>query len=364
MRTIFCTTVEAVQCLTDQTGRNIRTCKKDKTYSVLGGGGRKNFFALSPSYAQSPKDHEKSLCPTVLQLRWVISTWWDENMTLFVFSACYEIHWNWFCGRKQIKNAKIRRGAFLAKSALIGKSIFRTQQINAVHGRCSSSGVLRHIPSNFTRSVRRRIVLQFWALSGGIDMLSWPKVLSKWADGLGQVHCQYGTLAKLRTSCPCGMEFEVMMFFFEGDWYVHKNSSLRMFWYRDLNSSHFFPRFGLLEHEANRTPDISATFIGSRTKFYKRKRMYVCPARKRKASSLSVSYRLNRFNRCSRWRTTPRQILCQNMVRTWYNSWYSNKLNFKIRFSTFNWSKLVAEIFRKLHGLNPRSQSKTDIFDL
>ena len=34
----------------------------------------------------------KSPCPTVLQLRWVISTWWDENMTLFVFSACYEIH--------------------------------------------------------------------------------------------------------------------------------------------------------------------------------------------------------------------------------------------------------------------------------
>ena len=46
-----------------------------------------------------------------------------------------------------------------------------------------------------------------------------------------------------------------------------QNSSLRMFWYRDLNSSHFFPRFGALEHEANRTPDISATFIGSRKSF-------------------------------------------------------------------------------------------------
>ena len=62
-----------------------------------------------------------------------------------------------------------------------------------------------------------------------------------------------------------------------------QNSSLRMFWYRDLNSSHFFPRFGLLEHKANRTPDISATFIGSCKKFCKRKRMSVCPARKTKA---------------------------------------------------------------------------------
>ena len=79
-----------------------------------------------------------------------------------------------------------------------------------------------------------------------------------------------------------------------------QNSSLRMFWYRDLNSSYFFPRFGALKHEANRTLNISATFIGSRKKFCKRNRMSVCPARKRKASILSVSYRLNRFHRCSR----------------------------------------------------------------
>ena len=96
-----------------------------------------------------------------------------------------------------------------------------------------------------------------------------------------------------------------------------QNSSLRMFWYRDLNSSHFFPHFGALEHEANRTPDISATVIGSRKKFCKRNRMSVCPAWKRKPSILSVSYRLNRLNRCSRGRTTPLQTLCQNMVRTW-----------------------------------------------
>ena len=56
-----------------------------------------------------------------------------------------------------------------------------------------------------------------------------------------------------------------------------------MFWYRDLNSPHFFPRFGALEHEANRTPDISATFIGSRKKFCKHNRMSVCLGKKTKA---------------------------------------------------------------------------------
>ena len=87
-----------------------------------------------------------------------------------------------------------------------------------------------------------------------------------------------------------------------------QNGSFRVFWYRDLNSSHFFPRFGLLEHGANRTPDISSTFIGSPKKFCKRKRMSVCPRTKRKPSLLSLSYRLNRFNRCSRRRTMPLQI--------------------------------------------------------
>ena len=83
-----------------------------------------------------------------------------------------------------------------------------------------------------------------------------------------------------------------------------QNGTLRMFWYRDLNSSHFFPRFGALMHEANRRPDLSATFIGSCKKFYKHIRMSVCPAWKRKASISSVSYRLNRLNRLSRGRTS------------------------------------------------------------
>ena len=122
-----------------------------------------------------------------------------------------------------------------------------------------------------------------------------------------------------------------------------QNSSLRMFWYRDLNSSHFFPRFDLLEHEANRTPDISATFISSRKKFCKRNRMSVCPARKGKPSSLSVSYRLNRFNRCSRGRTRPLQILCQNMVRAWYDHGSGDVFtNFRM---ISHWPKLIWDDF-------------------
>ena len=145
-----------------------------------------------------------------------------------------------------------------------------------------------------------------------------PNVPSKWAEGLGQVHYQCGTFAKLRTSCPCEVEFEGVLFFVEGDWYIHRIAISECFDVRTWTRRIFFLLFGLLEHEANRIPDTSATFIGSCNKFCKRNRMAVCPARKRKPSILSFSCRLNRFNRCSRWKTTSLLILCQNMVRTWY----------------------------------------------
>ena len=58
-----------------------------------------------------------------------------------------------------------------------------------------------------------------------------------------------------------------------------QNSSLRMFRNRDLNSSDFFPRFGLLKHEAKRTPDMSATIVRSHEKFSERNRISVGPAR-------------------------------------------------------------------------------------
>ena len=272
--------------------------KKRQNFLRFGVCVRKNFCTLWLSYAQSPKNREKSLCPTVLQLKWVISTWWDENMTLFVFSACHEIQWNWFCERIHFKCSESTLFTAGAPAPVFWVIFHQILHIALGDELCYSVS----------------------ALSGGIGMLPWSNVPIKWAEGLGQVHCQYGILVKLCTSCPCEVEFEVVLFFFEGNWYVSKNSSLRMFWYRDLNSSHFFPHFGLLEHEANRTPDISATFIGSRRKFCKRNRMSVCPARKRKPSILSLFCRLNRFHRCSRWRTTLLQISCQNMVRTWYSA--------------------------------------------
>ena len=64
---------------------------------------------------------------------WDGSTWWDENMTLFVFSACYQIHWNWFCGRNQTKNAKIRKGAFFREGCFDRKEYIS----NTANKRCS-----------------------------------------------------------------------------------------------------------------------------------------------------------------------------------------------------------------------------------
>ena len=53
----FGTTVEAVQCFTYQTEWNVRTCKKEtKHYPVFGECERNNFFNLSPSYKQNPKN--------------------------------------------------------------------------------------------------------------------------------------------------------------------------------------------------------------------------------------------------------------------------------------------------------------------
>ena len=62
----------------------------------------------------------------------------------------------WKKADKKCKDQK--RSILCVKGALLGKSIFQTQRVNAVHGRCSSSGVLCDVPSNFTRSVRRRDV--------------------------------------------------------------------------------------------------------------------------------------------------------------------------------------------------------------
>ena len=116
--------------------------KKGKNILCLGGGGRKNFFTLSPSHAQSPKNHEKSLCPTVLQLRWIISTWWDENMTLYFQHDTRYIGTD-FVGESRQKMQRLEEEHFFAKSALIGKNISNTANKRCsrqvLQLRCSSS---------------------------------------------------------------------------------------------------------------------------------------------------------------------------------------------------------------------------------
>ena len=134
--------------------------KKETKYTLLETvvGERKNFLTLPLKYAQSPRNCQKSLCPTVLQLRWVYMVRWKYE-SVCIFSMLWDTLGLilWKKADKKCKDQK--RSIFFAKGTLIEKSIFQIQRINAVHGRCSRSDVLRDIPSNFTRSVRQRIVL-------------------------------------------------------------------------------------------------------------------------------------------------------------------------------------------------------------
>ena len=240
----FGTTVEAVQCLMYQTGWNVGTGNKE-TQHTLFWGVRKNYFSLSPTYKQSPKNREKSLL--VLQFCTWDGSFRHGEMKIWLclyFQHVTRYNETDFVEERRQEMLRSEKEHFFTKNALTGKRIFQIQRINAVHGRCSSSDVLHDIPSNFTLSVRRRIVLQIWALNSGIDLLPCPNVLSKWADWLGQVHCQYGTFTKLCTSCPCEVEFQVV-FFFEGDWCVHKIAVWECFdigsWTRRI-SSHVLTR--------------------------------------------------------------------------------------------------------------------------
>ena len=226
------------------------------------------------------------------------------------------------------QNAKIRKGAFFAKGALIGKSIFQIQRVNAVHGRCPSSGVLRDIPSRFTQSVRRRIVI--WCLSPE----RWNRyvAMAERSEQMGR-----GT----RTSAlPIRnlRQIAYLLPLWGGIWSgavflwrrltFSQNNSLRMFWYRDLNSSHFFSRFGALEHEANRIPDISATFIGSRKKVNATACLFVPQDNKSRVFCLSLTgwivwidaadEELHPLKICATWYTTinfPSSQNCHSLRR-------------------------------------------------
>ena len=139
-----------------------KLAKRDKTYSVLGcvGVWEKGFlYVVAKLQAKSPKTLKNLF---VLQF-----CSWDGSFRhgeMKIWLCLYFQHVTRYTGTDFVEESRQkckdqRRSICFAKGALIGKSIFPTQRINAVHGRYSSSGVLRDIPSNFTRSVRRRIVL-------------------------------------------------------------------------------------------------------------------------------------------------------------------------------------------------------------
>ena len=136
--------------------------KSGKTHSVLGCAGcvgERISVRCHQVTSKVPKT-VKNLC--VLQF-----CSWDGSFRhgeMKIWLCLYFQHVTRYIGttlwKKADKKCKDqKKSIFLAKGALVGKSIFQIQRINAVRGRCSSSGVLRHIPSHFTRSVRRRIVL-------------------------------------------------------------------------------------------------------------------------------------------------------------------------------------------------------------
>ena len=120
---------------------------------------RKNSLLIAKLQAKSQKPWKVSLSYSfgvgmghLDMVRWK----YDSVCTFSMLRGTLELSL-WKKADKICKDQK--RSIFFTKGALIGKSIFQTQRINAVHGRCFSSGVLRDIPSNFTRSLRRRIVL-------------------------------------------------------------------------------------------------------------------------------------------------------------------------------------------------------------
>ena len=131
--------------------------KRDKTYPVLGCVGERISFTLSPSYAPSLKNLGKSLYPTVLEF-WILTRRVKLPLCLHIQHVMKYIG-TAFVEESRQKMQRSEKMHSFAKGASIGKSVFRMQRINTVRGRCSSSGILHVIPSNFTRSVRRRIVL-------------------------------------------------------------------------------------------------------------------------------------------------------------------------------------------------------------
>ena len=133
--------------------------KRDKTCSVLRGGGGERISSRCRQVTRKvPKPWKISLSYSFAvgmghfdMVRWKNDCLYFQHVTRYIGAD--------FLEESRQKMQRSEKGHFFTKGALIGKSIFLIQRINAVRSKCSSSGVLRHIPSHFTRSIRRRIAL-------------------------------------------------------------------------------------------------------------------------------------------------------------------------------------------------------------
>ena len=138
---------------------NVRTCEKETKYIIFWSAWEEGFlYFFAKLRAKSQKPWRISLSYNfAVEMGNFDMVRWKYDCVYFQW---YEIHWKLILWKKADRKCKDqRRSMFLAKGALIGKSIFQIQRVNTVYNRRSSSGGLRGIPSNFTRSVRRRIVL-------------------------------------------------------------------------------------------------------------------------------------------------------------------------------------------------------------
>ena len=124
----FGTTVEAVQCLTSQTEmKRSNVQKRDKHTLVLGckntllfWGVRERRFLHVVAELQT-KSQKPGKNFFVLQFCSWNGSFRHGEMKIWLclyFQHVTGIHWDWFCGRKQTKNAKIRKGAFFSRRVL------------------------------------------------------------------------------------------------------------------------------------------------------------------------------------------------------------------------------------------------------
>ena len=190
------------------------------------------------------------------------------------------------------------------------------------------SGAVPHVSNRMKRSNLQKRDKTYFVLgcagcagcAGERISLLCRQVASKWADGLGQVPCQYGIFVKLRTSCPCEVEFEGVLFFLEGDWYVHKTAVWECFdigtWTRRISSR------VLARQSMKRIGHRIFLLLPSvRVKSFVKSTgcLFVRQENESRVFCLSPPTGWMVWIDWVEEEVRPLQILCQNMVSTWYH---------------------------------------------